>query len=151
MDDEDEIKMQSPYSGSAVLEMFDPNAKKKNPRDMTALEIARLQIGQAPFDMRERQLARQMKFADELRGAALPQLRDAGRYKVAPAFTEQLNAGLSRGLGAIGRGNVERQENQLLKDRMASVDPSYDQAKIDAMAQQPGFLEWLKRGIGYGQ
>lgn len=83
--------------------------------DPAMLELYLEQMG---FGQQEKDLMRQQKLAQGLRaGAAMPEMRQAGRVSVAAHPLEALNAGLGNALGAYQEGKLSNQMGDLTKRR----------------------------------
>jgi len=83
-------------------------------------------LEQAAYGGQERDLDRQAKMADELRGTATPGMRGgSGRVQTAANPLEMLSTGLDRFRGNQQDANVAADRNRLFEERMAKLrDPN---------------------------
>jgi hypothetical protein len=114
-DASEEAALTGGSGGGAIPGMFDPN------KPQSQNELYRLMLSQAPYGMKERQLARQSALADELRGTAEPGMRHVGAVHVAANPLEFLGAGLKRYMGDTQRRDSEAAQDKLFEERLEAL------------------------------
>jgi hypothetical protein len=80
------------------MQFFDPNKPVAQP-GTPSNSYYDLMLGLSDLGAKERGIKDQMMLADELRGQQGPQMRDAGRIKVAANPLEHMNSAISKGVG----------------------------------------------------